>query len=172
MGYFKQLGILSVLMSALLFANMAFAQVVGLSDPSRNGSMLGFTINLPNIQTGIASSVVIEFSGIDANEIRSLTGTEISGCNFTIIRTRSIPSPTYLICTSNKQSVRLELELTNPDAIENLAVNLAFFSSDYNTDLESVPDDNRSLNFPSVASTSSTPTVSVRVFLEGILNDE
>ncbi len=181
MGYFKQLGILSVLMSALLFTNSVFAQVVGLSDPSRDGNTIRFTINLPSIQNNpIANAqILIEGTNLMTGPLEVMGFTEDNDCSIgTSLPLRNFG---YLICTRDRQTVGVEFKV-NDSIPEDLTITLVAFNSiiygnEYSTENieNTIPLNNRVLSsFPSIASApaSSNPTVNVRVFLEGILNDE
>ena len=127
-------------------ANVAFAQqdrVIGLSDPSRDGATVRFTINLPSIvyRTAQHAHAFIRIDGIDASEIINLTGPSPDircGRNpfGQLIRNNRI---FYRICTSGVQSVELELELDPDTTIENLTIVLRNFSRAYNFRIIDVP---------------------------------
>ena len=177
MYYLKQLGILSVLMSLPLFTNVAFAQVVSLSNLTRDGATVRFTINLPSMENTDTAQVSIQINGVIPAQVDRFNAMTDSGCanSFLFAGFNEDLFPQFQICTRNRQIVRVEFVLDDPNLIENLSVTLIRVSEDYPS-IDGISEADRTLSFVPIFSSfvpaSSTPTVSVRVFLEGILNDQ
>ena len=146
-------------------ANVAFAQVVGLSNPLRDGNTVGFTITPPSqLDAGFTANALIQIDGADLSEIKLVRSTSDDRCIPSVIRLPNDP-PRFTICTGRSQSVRVTLELNDPDTLGALTVRLIRFSDQYMTPTDQINEDNRTLNFIiNPASAPNNPIVNGKIY--------
>ncbi len=168
---YLQRGLLRIGLCLLLVcsANIAFAQgdqVIGLSDPSTGNSTITFTINLPSVINTPGTTAQTQINGVSFNGIKRLSAMTDNQCdNASVIPFRKRAFPEYSICTEGRPSVRVELELNDPDTVGTVTVRLLTFTDNYMTPIDRVNEENRALKFV------INPFIFIRskVFLEGPL---